>query len=179
MVDKDILIEKVNKIKFLITDVDGVLTDTGVYYNSHGEELKRFSIRDGMGVERLKQSADIETGIITGENSLIVSRRAEKLQIRELHLGIKNKFDVFEKLCQRKNLQPEEIAYIGDDINDMEVLMLVGLSACPNDGMKCIKDIVDYITDHNGGHGAFRDFCELIISLKSNRGYYGNNKVWK
>ena len=152
----------------LITDVDGVLTDTGVYYSSNGEELKRFSIRDGMGVERLKELANIETGIITGENSLIVSKRAEKLTIRELHLGIKKKIDVFAQICKRKNLLPEEIAYIGDDTNDIEVLRIAGLTACPNDAMPSIKSMVDYITENKGGHGAFRDFCELIIFLKNN-----------
>jgi YrbI family 3-deoxy-D-manno-octulosonate 8-phosphate phosphatase len=176
MVNDEVLFQKALKIKMLITDIDGVWTDAGVYYSSKGEELKRFSVRDGMGVERLKNYANIETGIITGENSLIVSRRAEKLNIRELHLGIKNKFDIFEQICRKRNLLPEEIAYIGDDSNDMEVLMMAGLSACPNDAMPFIKDTVDYITEHGGGYGAFRDFCELIIILKSNRGKYAISK---
>ncbi len=159
--------ERASRIKILFTDVDGVLTDTGVYYSSQGEELKRFSIRDGMGVERLKKLTGIDTGIITGENSLIVSRRAEKLGICDLHLGIKNKADVLKQICKRKNLLPEEIAYIGDDINDAEVLRSVGLTAAPNDAIPSIKSMVDYVTPNAGGYGSFRDFCELIINLKT------------
>ena len=122
-------------IKLLITDCDGVLTDAGVYYSANGEEMKRFSIRDGMGVERLRNLAGIETAIITGELSGSVRKRAEKLKITELHLGIKDKVACLQEILSRKNLQPAEIAYIGDDYNDLEVLQLVGLSACPADGL--------------------------------------------
>lgn len=168
MVKSDEIRNKAKKIKLLLTDVDGVLTDTGVYYSSEGEELKRFSIRDGMGVERLRNCVGIETGIITGENSPIVKRRAQKLNINEVYLGIKNKLDILLKVCNEKNLSLDEIAYIGDDLNDIEIIKSVGLSACPNDALSQIKEIVDYITENNGGYGAFRDFCELIILSKNN-----------
>jgi len=163
--------EKAQKIKLVLTDSDGVLTDTGVYYSNRGEEMKRFSIRDGMGVERLRTIAGVETGIITGELSGSVKKRGEKLKIKELHLGIKDKKAVLNKIIKTRKIGLENIAYIGDDTNDLEVLKMAGLSACPADAVIQIKQIVDYITDSRGGYGAFRDFAELIIaSVKSENG---------
>jgi 3-deoxy-D-manno-octulosonate 8-phosphate phosphatase (KDO 8-P phosphatase) len=160
--------EKAKKIKLVLSDSDGVLTDTGVYYSARGEELKRFSIRDGMGVERLRKLAGIESGIITGEQSGSVVKRAEKLMIDELHLGVKDKKAVLNEIMKRKNLKPENIAFIGDDTNDLDVLKMAGLSACPADAVIQIKQIVDFITESKGGYGAFRDFAELIIASVEN-----------
>jgi 3-deoxy-D-manno-octulosonate 8-phosphate phosphatase (KDO 8-P phosphatase) len=143
-----------------------VLTDTGVYYSDRGEEMKRFSIRDGMGVERLRKLMNIETGIVTGELSGSVKKRAEKLKIQELHLGSKNKILVLNGLLKRKNLKAENIAFIGDDMNDLEIMKLVGLAACPSDAIDDVKKISDYVCKNCGGHGAFRELAELII--KSN-----------
>ncbi len=161
------LFEKAANIRLLLTDCDGVLTDAGVYYSANGEALKRFSMRDGMGVERLRNLADVETGIVTGENSPIVAHRAEKLQIVELHLGAKNKKQVLADLLERRQLTPEQVAYIGDDTNDEAVMRAVGLTACPADAMEDILKIADYICQKTGGHGAFREFAELIIQAKS------------
>jgi 3-deoxy-D-manno-octulosonate 8-phosphate phosphatase (KDO 8-P phosphatase) len=155
--------KRASRIKLVLTDNDGVLTDTGVYYSEHGEELKRFSIRDGMGVERLR-NIGIETGIITGETSGSVKKRAEKLLITELHLGIKDKPRVLAEILERKNLKRENIAYIGDDVNDVEIIKLVGLSASPADAMPVVKKIVNYVCTASSGNGAFRDFAEFIIS---------------
>lgn len=158
--------EKAKKIKFVLTDSDGVLTDTGVYYTESGEAMKRFSIRDGMGVERLRKLAGIETGIITGENSDAVKRRAEKLEIFDLYLYCKDKASELKKILKAKNLNSEEIAFIGDDTNDLEIIAEVGLSACPHDAMSFVKETVDYVCENKGGNGAFREFAELIISAK-------------
>lgn len=157
---------KAKKIKFVLTDSDGVLTDTGVYYTESGEAMKRFSIRDGMGVERLRKLAGIETGIITGENSESVKRRAEKLGIVDLYLYCKDKASELKEIIKTKNLKGDEIAFIGDDVNDLEIIAEVGLSACPNDAMDFVKETVDYICENKGGNGAFREFAELIISAK-------------
>jgi 3-deoxy-D-manno-octulosonate 8-phosphate phosphatase (KDO 8-P phosphatase) len=154
-------------IKLLLTDNDGVLTDTGVYYSAKGEELKRFSIRDGMGVDRLLALEGVETGIITGEKSGSVIKRAEKLKIKELYLGVKNKETFFCNILKIKRLKKENVAFIGDDVNDYNLLKVVGLSASPADGMKEIRDIVDYVCKNKGGNGAFREFAELIIKLKN------------
>jgi 3-deoxy-D-manno-octulosonate 8-phosphate phosphatase (KDO 8-P phosphatase) len=154
---------KILKIKLLLTDCDGVLTDTGVYYSERGEELKRFSIRDGMGVERLRKLAGIETGIVTGESSGSVKKRAEKLKIEELHLGANNKIDVLNEILVRRNLTTENIAFIGDDMNDLEVMKIVGVAACPGDAIAEIKNNSNYICKNRGGNGALREFAEMII----------------
>jgi YrbI family 3-deoxy-D-manno-octulosonate 8-phosphate phosphatase len=161
------LIEKAKKIKLVLTDNDGVLTDTGVYYSENGEELKRFSIRDGMGVVRLRKLCRIDTGIITGETSGSVKKRAEKLKISHLYLGIDDKSTELEKILAKYNLLAENIAYIGDDVNDIEIIKKTGLSACPNDAMDDVKGIVNYVCEKKGGNGAFREFAELIIALNS------------
>lgn len=160
------LTARAQAIRLLLTDSDGVLTDTGVYYSDRGEELKRFSIRDGMGVERLRKFAGVDVGIITGENSGPVARRAEKLQITELHLGIKDKPAVLHDIARRYSLELHEIAYIGDDTNDVDVMRAVGLSACPADGVSHAQAAADYICPSRGGYGAFRDFAELIIAAR-------------
>jgi 3-deoxy-D-manno-octulosonate 8-phosphate phosphatase (KDO 8-P phosphatase) len=159
------LATKARKIKLILTDNDGVFTDTGVYYSDKGEMLKRFSIRDGMGVERLKKISGIETGIITGELSPSVKKRAEKLGIKKLHLGVKDKTSLLKKILKEDSLKAENIAFIGDDVNDIELIKSAGLSAAPADAMPDIKNIVDYVCDERGGYGAFREFAELIIVL--------------
>lgn len=161
-----LLYQKATPIRLLLTDCDGVLTDAGVYYSEQGEVLKRFSMRDGMGVERLRELVGVETGIITGENSPIVAQRAAKLGIRELHLGAKNKKQTLLDILERRQLEPEQIAYIGDDLNDEAVMQVAGLSACPSDAIEGILNIADYICLQPGGHGAFREFAELIIRAK-------------
>lgn len=161
------LIQKAAAIKLLITDVDGVLTDAGVYYSDQGEVMKRFSIRDGMGVERLKFLFDVETGIITGETSGSVVKRAEKLKISHLHLGIKHKEPLLDSILEQTKLKPEEIAYIGDDVNDLAIMARCGLTASPSDGLYQVRQNVHYICKNPGGHGAFREFAELIIYAKN------------
>jgi YrbI family 3-deoxy-D-manno-octulosonate 8-phosphate phosphatase len=142
--ERQLLQEKAAKIVLLLSDVDGVLTDNGVYYGAEGEVLKKFSVRDGMGVERLRNTG-IETGIVTGETSPSVKKRAEKLNISELHLGSKDKAAVLKEILERKNLQPFQIAFIGDDVNDLSIIHEVGFSACPNDAMSSVSSVVDYV----------------------------------
>jgi YrbI family 3-deoxy-D-manno-octulosonate 8-phosphate phosphatase len=162
----DLITEKIKKIKIVLTDNDGVLTDSGVYYSEMGEELKRFSIRDGMGVERLRSILNIETGIITGELSGSVKKRAEKLKIKELYLGVKDKKKILDEILFTNQIKSDEVAFIGDDVNDAEIIKSVGLSAAPSDAMDEIKSIVDYVCLSKGGNGAFREFAELIISSR-------------
>ncbi len=157
---------KAKKIKLVLTDNDGVLTDTGIYYSDKGEELKRYSVRDGMGVERLRNILKIETVIITKERSELIKKRAKKLKIKNLYYGIKRKELVLAEILQKHELKKENVAYIGDDENDINILKLAGLSASPSDGMEKVKQIVDFICESKGGNGAFREFAELIIELK-------------
>ena len=161
------LLARARRIRLLLTDSDGVLTDTGVYYSAQGEELKRFSIRDGMGVERLRTLAQVEVGIITGERSPAVQQRARKLRITELHLGVKDKTAVLHAILQRRSLTPDQVAYIGDDANDLDVMRAVGLSACPADATLFALETAAYICASRGGYGAFRDFAEFIIAAQN------------
>jgi len=159
--------KKLEKIKFVLSDNDGVLTDTGVYFSKDGEEFKRFSIRDGMGVERLRKYAGGETIIITGEESGSVKARAEKLKIKEYYLGVKKKEEVLSEIMRKNGVTPDEIAYVGDDSNDFEIMKLIGFKATPADGMSFIKEICDYVCENKGGNGAFREVAELIIAFKT------------
>lgn len=161
------ILKRASKIKLMLTDVDGVLTDTGVFYSVDGEQLKRFSIRDGMGIERLRSIAGVETGIITREDTQIVGSRARRLKIEELHMGVWEKTDTLKEIIERKKISASEIAYMGDDTNDIGIMKLVGLSACPNDATKFAKEAANVIVESNGGYGAIRDLCELIIEAKS------------
>ncbi len=166
MVNDKTIKEKARKIKLVLTDNDGVLTDTGVYYSDKGEEFKKYSIRDGMGVERLRNLVQVKTGIITGEVSGPVKKRAEKLKIEDVLLGIKEKDKELKNILQKYNYSPENIAFIGDDVNDLSLMKIVGFTAAPADAIDEIKEITDYVCKNIGGHGAFREFAELIIYHK-------------
>jgi 3-deoxy-D-manno-octulosonate 8-phosphate phosphatase (KDO 8-P phosphatase) len=153
------------RIRLLLTDVDGVLTDGGVYYGDTGEVMKRFNIRDGMAVERLR-AVGVDVGIVTGERSQSVARRAEKLGIEILHLYSKDKPATLRLICQQQGYAPDEIAYIGDDVNDVDVMGLVALAAAPGDALPQAMAVAHYVCRLFGGQGAFREFAELIIAAK-------------
>jgi len=165
-ISKD-LIEKAGKIMLLLTDCDGVLTDGCIYYSKAGEEMKRFSMRDGMGAERLKKLVNVETGIITGENSEIVRRRVEKLRIIEYHPGSADKYFTLKEILRRRKIGADQVAYIGDDTNDLEIMKNVGLCACPSDALPIVKEIAHIVMKSRGGSGAFREFAEIIINFKN------------
>ncbi|ABA88527.1 N-acetylneuraminate cytidylyltransferase [Syntrophotalea carbinolica DSM 2380] len=153
---------KLKKVKLFLTDVDGVLTDAGMYYGESGEELKKFNTRDGKGIELLRNHG-IKTGIITSEATRIVLNRAKKLKMDYVFTGIKDKLSVFNKLLLETGIDASETAYIGDDINDLEVLAAAGLSASPGDGVASVKRVVDYVCDKRGGEGCVREFVEKIL----------------
>lgn len=148
------------KIKILITDVDGVMTDCGMYYSENGDELKKFNTRDGMAIQLLREHG-IRTVIITKENTKIVEHRAKKLKFDEVFQGINDKMAVLESLKNKYGFDYSEIAYIGDDINDMPVLKRVGFSFCPNDAVDDVKKICIAIAKEKGGNGVVREFYEL------------------
>ena len=152
-------------IKLVATDIDGVWTDAKMHYTENGDFMKSFSTYDGMAVQLLREK-NIETVIITSENSNIVIERAKKLNIKNVIIGEKNKLERIKKICSDKNINLNEVAYIGDDINDIDVLKNVGFSALTSNSpiKKQIK--VDYITNRKGGDGAFREFVDLILKEK-------------
>jgi len=162
-----LLKEKAARIRLLLTDCDGVLTDAGVYYGPQGEALKKFNLRDGMAVERLRKFAGTETGIISGEHSPSLHQRAEKLHIHELHSGVRDKAALFGSLLEKYRLQAEEVAYIGDDHNDLEIMQLAGLTACPADAQPAVREQAAYTCRAKGGEGCFREFAEIIISART------------
>ncbi len=152
-------------IKLFATDVDGVLTDAGMYYSESGDEWKKFNTRDGMGV-KLLQRAGIITAIVTQERTKLVARRAEKLTIPELHQGVMDKLALVREMAARYGLTLSQVAYIGDDINDLETLKAVGFSATPADGMPQIAAVVDYVCQKKGGEGAVREIIEMILEAQ-------------
>lgn len=158
---------KAARIKLVLTDCDGVLTDGGVYYGESGEVFKRFNIRDGMGVVRLRELVGVQTGIVTGETSPSVVTRAAKLKITELHLGASDKLSLLGEILSRLGLDASEVAFLGDDVNDIAILQAVGLAACPADATRQNKAVVDYCCETNGGQGCFRELAELIIEAKT------------
>jgi 3-deoxy-D-manno-octulosonate 8-phosphate phosphatase (KDO 8-P phosphatase) len=160
---------RARRLKLVLTDCDGVLTDGGVYYSARGEEMKRFNIRDGMGVERLRNLAGIETGFVTGEMSPSVVRRAEKLGIVECHLGSKDKAATVREILSRRHLAANEVAYIGDDVNDVPAFEFVGLTACPSDADEAVKSAAHVILERPGGQGAFREFAEIILRARMDK----------
>lgn len=148
--------------KLILTDIDGVWTDGGMYYDQTGNEWKKFNTSDSAGV-LFAHLLNIPVGIITGEDTSIVQRRAEKLKINYLYQGIHNKLDIAQEICNELNITLHDVAYIGDDIGDLKLLKNVGFSAAPNNASDYIKKHVSYVTKANGGEGAFREFVEKII----------------
>jgi YrbI family 3-deoxy-D-manno-octulosonate 8-phosphate phosphatase len=152
-------------IRLFATDLDGVLTDGGMYYAESGDEWKKFNTRDGMGI-KLLQRAGLITAIVTQERTKLVARRAEKLAIPELHQGVMEKLSCVREMAARHGLALSQVAYIGDDINDLETLKAVGFSATPADGMPCVAAVVDYICQKKGGEGAVREIIEMILEAQ-------------
>jgi 3-deoxy-D-glycero-D-galacto-nononate 9-phosphatase len=148
--------------KLIATDIDGVWTDGGMYYSEWGEELKRFNTYDSAGVV-FAHLLGIPVAIITGEPSLAVKRRAEKLKVDYCHTGVKDKLPVLRGICAELGMTLDEVAYIGDDINDIAVLRAVGWSACPVSAPDYIKEISGRVMGKRGGEGVFREFVEDIL----------------
>lgn len=154
------------KIKILIMDVDGTLTDGKIYIGSEGEIMKAFSVKDGYGIVKL-HSFGIIPSIITGRKSEILRFRAEELRIEEVYQGEEQKINRLKELALKYECNFSEIAYIGDDENDIECMKLCGIKACPSDAVESVRNISDYICTLKGGEGAVREFIEFLITEKS------------
>ena len=152
-----------NKIKLFLSDVDGVLTDAGMYYTENGDEFKKFSTYDGMGFQLL-QKTGVKVGILTTEDRELNKRRAKKLGLDFDFHGAKDKLQIVKNLCIKENITLDEVAYIGDDVNCFSLLTHVGIAACPNNAVDKIKAIPNIIQlNKNGGDGVVREFIELIL----------------
>ena len=154
---------EIPEIKMFLTDCDGCLTDGGMYYSEKGDELKKFNTRDGMGFSLL-QKREIITGIITSENVELNRRRANKMKLDILESGCTNKLEAVKKYCQKYGCTLEQVAYIGDDINDVEVINAVGFGCCPHDAVQVVQQHAKYITKSCGGHGVIREVAEMILA---------------
>ena len=149
-------------IKLVLLDVDGTLTDGGIYRGNNGEELKRFNVKDGYAIVNA-QKLGIEFGIITGRKSELVEIRAKELKIKYLYQGISEKTVILEEIMKKTGLAKEEIAYMGDDLNDVLIMKQVGLSGAPKDAANEVIQIADFISEKNGGSGALMEFVEHIL----------------
>lgn len=157
---------RVRRVRLVIMDVDGVLTDGGMYYSEGGEELKKFNTRDGHGITLL-HAAGIKTALVTRERTPIVTRRAAKLGIVEVHQGALDKLPVVEKILERHGVTWADTCYIGDDVGDREAMGHVGFAAAVADALPEIKKVAHYVTRKKGGEGAVREVCDLILAAKA------------
>ncbi len=159
------LAEKIKKVKLIILDVDGVMTDGGIIYNDAGQETKRFDVRDGHGI-KLAMRAGIDVALVTARESQAVLHRARNLGIELLYQGMRDKVKAFDDLLIKKALTPAEIAYIGDDLVDLPIIKRAGFSAAVPDAVPEVKERVDYVTAKPGGGGAVRETIELILKTQ-------------
>ena len=154
-----------SKIKLIVLDVDGTLTDGGIYYDSQGNEMKRFDVKDGLGI-LVAQKAGLEFAIITGRASPMVERRVKELGIRYLLQGIQKKYLALIKLAQDCGLSLDEIGYIGDDLNDLQCMEAVSFRACPADAAQAVKSVCEYVASVPGGYGAVRESLEYLLTQR-------------
>lgn len=151
-----------SKIRLFLTDIDGVWTDGGMYYDNLGNEWKKFNTSDSAGV-LFAHAAGIQVAILTGEETEIVKRRAEKLKVDYLFQGVKDKLGTAENLCKKLGIGLDACAYIGDDLNDIRLLRAAGISACPGGSSSYVAENAQYVTKMKGGEGAFREFVEWVL----------------
>ena len=160
------LTKRIRRIKMLLLDVDGVMTDGGIYYSADGAEMKRFHAQDGYGIVRAREHG-LKIGIISGRSTPVVDARARELKADEVIQGSTDKLAAMEEIRQRHGLEPDEIAFIGDDLFDIPLLKAVGFSAAPKNARPEVKKAVDFITPSSGGHGAVRELVEFILRHRS------------
>lgn len=153
------------EIRLFLTDCDGCLTDGGMYYSEHGDELKKFNTRDGMAFAMLRERG-ILTGIITSENVDLNRRRVEKLKADFYEAGCRDKASAIRKICAERGIALENVAYVGDDINDLEAVKMVGLGCCPADAVPAVKQCAKYVAKATGGNGVIREAVEYILAAR-------------
>lgn len=160
MIDKG-LHERLNNVRLLALDVDGVLTDGGVYLLEDGQQLRRFDIKDGLGLKRVLECG-IQVVILSTSNVKIVQHRARALGIEDVFLNVVDKKAVLERICQRRDMGLKAVAYMGDDLTDLPVLQAVGFPCAPADAVEAVKEAAVYVTQAAGGRGAVREVCDLL-----------------
>lgn len=161
----DKTIDKIKKIKIVLTDVDGVLTDGGMYYTEDGLVMKKFNVKDGMGAVKLREAGFI-TGLISTDTNPINAVRGERLRMDYVFNGIWEKHKTAKEIAEKEKLTLENVAFLGDDINDLEVMKCVGFSASPSNAVDEVKKTVDYVCERKGGEGAYREFASIFLNLR-------------
>ncbi len=159
------LAERLARVRWLFLDVDGVLTDGRIHYDTEGGETKAFDVADGQGL-KLLQRAGVEVGLLTSRSSEIVSHRAAELGIEEVHQGANDKLTIVREILSRKHVSPDEVAYVGDDLVDLPVLLQVGAAISVADAREEVRSRVHWVTERSGGHGAVREVCDAILKAK-------------
>jgi len=157
--------ERLKRVRLVVMDVDGTLTDGSLYYSAEGHMLKQFHVRDGMGIVLLHK-AGLSSAFLTSENSPIIQIRAEKLHIHHIFQSSRNKKRDIVRLSKQANVDVQEIAYIGDDVNDELAMQSCGFRACPSDAAERIKRLADYVCQNPGGRGAVREVIEVILQAQ-------------
>lgn len=152
-------------IKLFVMDVDGTMTDGTIYIGATGEMMKAFDVKDGYAIYHMLPAHNIVPVIITGRSSQIVATRAQELKITELHQGISDKLAVLASVAAKYNVTPDQIAYMGDDLNDLDAMSYCGFTACPADAVDAVRKAAKYVCRSNGGRGAVREFVEYLLSL--------------
>jgi len=169
-------LEKLKDIKCFVFDVDGVLTDGKVLALECGEQARNFLVKDGYGIERALLAGYI-VAVISGGKQIGVQKRLEFLKIKHIHLGVNNKIEVFDKLCNDNKINRNEVLYVGDDLPDYDVMKLVGIPCCPFDATQEIKDIALYVSDKKGGEGCVRDVIEKVMKVQGTWRKFENENI--
>jgi len=163
------LLQRLKKIKLLLTDVDGVWTDGSIYYGDGGNDIRRFHVHDGIGVKRLME-VGVEIAVVSSYFSEAVQRRCQQLGIKDIFLGVKNKEEVLERIIRQKGYNRDELAYMGDDLPDAKLFEKVGIAITVSNAPAEVRKKADYVTMSMGGHGALREVSDLILEVKKNVG---------
>lgn len=161
-------LSRAQEVRLLLLDVDGVLTDGSIIYTHSGTEMKSFNTKDGFGI-RILQESGIEVGIITARNSEAVHRRAQDLKMSHVYQGVRNKIEAFNTIITDQQLDPSQVAYMGDDWLDLPLLTRVGLAAAPADAVSEVRAVAHFVTRQHGGQGAVRELCDLLIEARGKR----------
>ncbi len=158
--------EQLKTVKLLSLDVDGILTDGGLYYTETGDELRKFNVKDGMGMKKVRE-AGVELCIISASTTNAIQERGKRLGIPYVHTGVKNKIEVLEKICSDLGIGLENVAHMGDDLNDIVIMEKIGTPITVADAVEEVKGHTLYITQKNGGQGAVREICDLLVMLNA------------
>ncbi len=165
------------QIKLLILDVDGVLTDGKLYICDHSTEFKAFHAHDGLGMKNLQTHTDVQIAVISGRRSAAASHRLTELNVQHQYLGYENKLPIYQQLLSQLQLKPEQIAYVGDDLPDWDIMQHIGMSIAVNNAVPFLQQKADYVTTRKGGEGAVREVCDLLLEAKLGLTNHSNTKT--